>query len=460
MHQHSIETDTAQINASTHTPSDQSAKELSDTALVIDALIKGDYSIGANTNTELGQKLNTLITKLRKNARGDLNRVVELSINNNEASIASAQLLYDLKNVAAFAQQIASAAEEMRASVAEVKQYSESIDKGTSNSLNAAEKVLQTLGKAVTSFDEIKNSVAENSAKLTGLTNFTKQVRDISEQIKGIAFQSNILSMNASVEAARAGDQGRGFGVIAQEIHLLSGRSEDATAQITKLINNYESEVAGIMGSLEQSQAMVDVGQGSIQSADSEMNTMVEQFKTVSENTTQISQALTEQSQASTEVAGGINTIAMHSSKSVKSTDNIVEAIESIQSHINQEILTVSELNIPGKIVKLAQSDHVIWKKRLVNMIAGKEGLSSHELADHHSCRLGKWYDKVNTPELRAHPAFAQLSEPHRAVHAHGKRSVDYYNAGNIGKALEEIQEVEKASTHVLALLRQLENVR
>jgi methyl-accepting chemotaxis protein len=203
----------------------------------------------------------------------------------------------------------------------------------------------------------------------------------------------------------------------------------------------------------------VEEGQSSINLADSEMNTMVDQFKAVSENTSQISLALSEQSQASEEVAKGINTIAMHSDKSVASTDNIVESIESIQSHINQEILAVSELNIRGKIVKLAQSDHVIWKKRLVNMIAGKEGLSSHELADHHSCRLGLWYDKVNTPELRSHPAFAQLEEPHRLVHAHGKRSVDLYNAGNIGMALQEIQKVEQASRQVLALLRKLEHV-
>ncbi|MEQ3659016.1 MAG: methyl-accepting chemotaxis protein [Glaciecola sp.] len=435
------------------------SREIIATSSIIDALIEGDYSIQADTSTALGQKLQRLIEKLGANARNDLNRVVDLSINNNEASIAAAQLLYDLKNVAAFSQRIASAAEEMRASVGEVKQYSESIDQGTTNSFNAVEKVLGTLGKAVETFDEIKASVAENSAKLTGLTHFTKQVRDISDQIKGIAFQSNILSMNASVEAARAGDQGRGFGVIAQEIHLLSGRSEDATAQITKLINNYESEVAGIMKSLGQSQAMVEEGQSSINLADSEMNTMVDQFKAVSENTSQISLALSEQSQASEEVAKGINTIAMHSDKSVASTDNIVESIESIQSHINQEILAVSELNIRGKIVKLAQSDHVIWKKRLVNMIAGKEGLSSHELADHHSCRLGLWYDKVNTPELRSHPAFAQLEEPHRLVHAHGKRSVDLYNAGNIGMALQEIQKVEQASRQVLALLRKLEHV-
>ena len=423
----------------------------------IESLLKGDYSIEVTLNTDVGHVLQKLTNKLKSDSSKQLEDSVSLSINNNQASVFSAQLLYDLKNVEQYAQQIASAAEEMSASVEEVKQYSEKIDSGTTSSLKMAEEVSHSLTKAVEAFRNIQLAVQDNSEKLSELTKFTKQVREIAEQIKGIAFQSNILSMNASVEATRAGNHGLGFGVIAQEIHLLSGRSEDATSQITQLINNYEKQVSEILNSLGTNKDIVSEGCESIDIVNDKMDAMVSEFEKVSENTNQITQALGEQTKASAEVAKGINTIAAHSSNSVVSTDNIVEAINGIQKHIDDALLELSELNIPGKVIKLAQSDHVIWKKRLVNMIAGKEGLQSRELADHHGCRLGKWYDKVTSPELRSHRAFVQLEGPHKEVHYHGKLAVDLYNQGKIGQALKEIEQVESSSKIVLSLLKQLE---
>jgi methyl-accepting chemotaxis protein len=426
---------------------------------LLEAITNGDYTVEADTSTAVGKTLQVLIDKLKSKAKSELDRSVTLSISNNEASISSAQLLYALKNVENYSQRIAAAAEQMKGSVQEVKRYSDSIDEGATSSLSVAQQVSANLGKAVDAFDNIKNSVCENSEKLSTLSKFTIQIKEIAEQIKAIAFQSNLLSMNASVEAARAGTHGAGFGVIAQEIHMLSGRSEDAIAKIATLVRGFETEVKDIKTSMGNSESIVNEGQESISAVNEKMDNMVTQFEKVSANTSQISQALAEQTSASAEVAKGINTIAMHSSKSVRSTDDIVEAINQIQVHVDKEISLLADLNIPGKIIKLAQSDHVIWKKRLVSMIAGKEGLLSNELADHHSCRLGKWYDNVAVPELRQHRAFIKLQQPHKLVHYHGKKAVDLYNSGNIGAALNEIKVVEKESSEVLLLLRALENV-
>ncbi|MDZ7902789.1 MAG: CZB domain-containing protein [Rheinheimera sp.] len=99
----------------------------------------------------------------------------------------------------------------------------------------------------------------------------------------------------------------------------------------------------------------------------------------------------------------------------------------------------------------------MIWKKRLVNMICGKQGLQEKELADHHSCRLGKWYDQVTDASLLQRPEFKQLLRPHQLVHHHGKLAVAAYNKGDIKAALLEIAEVEAASVDVLNLLKSME---
>lgn len=426
---------------------------------VIKALYKGDYLVEVDDQNPLGSALKRLAGKLSQNASERLDTIVELSMSTNETSIASANLLYNLRNVDDHAQSIASAAEEMRSTVGEIKGYSDSIDQLSRDSLALANEVSDDLSQTVGAFAQIQDAVQASTQRLDGLSHFASTVRNISEEIKGIAFQTNLLSLNASVEAARAGQSGLGFAVVAREMRTLSDRSGDATKKITQLVNDFEAEMVVISKSLDESVGSVDAGRHSIDQVSHRMGNLIREFSKVPENTLQISTALTEQASASAEVADGVSTIAEHTSSSVTSTDQIVDAIDAIQENINTMITRIAELNIRKKVVKLAQSDHVIWKKRLASMVAGKEGLNSAELADHHSCRLGKWYDQVVDNNMRSNSSFQQLVEPHRQVHSHGKRAVDYYNAGEIDRALKEIEQVEAASVEVLRLLKALENI-
>ena len=127
------------------------------------------------------------------------------------------------------------------------------------------------------------------------------------------------------------------------------------------------------------------------------------------------------------------------------------------QHGLGKQIGKLAELNVPDKVIKLAQSDHVLWKKRLANMIIGREGLKPEELSDHHTCRLGKWYDTVQDPKYKNNPVFQQLVDPHKLVHQHGIQSVRYFNDGKFDEALAEISKVETASKDVLSMLAELE---
>ena len=90
-------------------------------------------------------------------------------------------------------------------------------------------------------------------------------------------------------------------------------------------------------------------------------------------------------------------------------------------------------------------------------MLAGREGLNASELSNHHSCRLGKWYDHVQDAQYLNHPAFKALQVPHQLVHEHGIKAVNLYNANRHQEAIQEIAKVEAASKDVLRLLAELE---
>jgi methyl-accepting chemotaxis protein len=424
---------------------------------IVNSLIAGNYLIENNDTSPLGIALKTLAERLTASSIQELDRVVLLSMCANETSMGSARLLYNLQRVSANSQAVASAAEELQASVQTIRTYSNEVNADNKNALNLVESVAAQLRQSVAAFLNITESVKTNSSAVTSLAGFASTVQGLSDEIKGIAFQTNILALNASVEAARAGDQGRGFAVIAQEMRTLANRSSDATQRISDLAKSFDSQMNRVASSLNETIAVVQTGQAAIAQVDENTQSMYQGLQRTVASIVQISESIDEQNTASTVVARNIARIASQTEHSVHSTDEIVDSIEQIQGYINEQINRLAELTLPNKIIKLAQSDHVIWKKRLVNMICGKQGLQEKELADHHSCRLGKWYDQVTDTSLLQRPEFKQLLRPHQLVHHHGKLAVAAYNKGDIKAALLEISEVEAASVDVLSLLKSME---
>ena len=424
---------------------------------VVKSLIAGNYLIENNDCSPLGFALKALAERLTASSIQELDRVVLLSMCANETSMGSARLLYNLQRVSANSQAVASAAEELQASVQTIRTYSNEVNADNKNALNLVESVAAQLRQSVAAFLNITESVKTNSSAVTSLAGFASTVQGLSDEIKGIAFQTNILALNASVEAARAGDQGRGFAVIAQEMRTLANRSSDATQRISDLAKSFDSQMNRVASSLNETIAVVQTGQAAIAQVDENTQAMYQGLQRTVASIVQISESIDEQNTASTVVARNIARIASQTEHSVHSTDEIVDSIEQIQGYINEQINRLAELSLPNKIIKLAQSDHVIWKKRLVNMICGKQGLQEKELADHHSCRLGKWYDQVTDASLLQRPEFKQLLRPHQLVHHHGKLAVAAYNKGDIKAALLEIAEVEAASVDVLNLLKSME---
>lgn len=447
---------TALGNTDTHLDTDIKNAALIE---VIDALAQGNYLVEADQSSPIGTALQKLINVLRQSSELDLDRVVKLSKCSNETSISAAKLLFNLKSVDTQAQSIASAAEEMRASVAQIQSHTQEMTKENNRSIKMVDDAFLSLKASVAEFETISDSVAGNMDSVQTMGSFATEIRDIADTIKGIAFQTNLLALNAAVEAARAGSIGAGFGVVAQEMRSLSGRSGDATKQIMLLVDAFEEKMSKISASLQTSTKNVQQGKVSIESVEERMSEMQKSISRASENIGQVSIAIDEQNIASNEVASGITNIALNTSQSVQATGHVVESMGDLQGFVNNQIDGLAKLELPNKIIKLAQSDHVIWKKRLINMVCGKDGLNEHELADHHSCRLGKWYDRVTDSTLKNNSHFRELLTPHELVHKHGISAVSLYNQGNVGEALKEIERVEEASVEVLRLLNLLEQV-
>lgn len=423
----------------------------------LDALERGDYEFKVDVHDDIGKRLLRLVEHTKAKALKDMEQVVRITIQTNETAVLAANMLYQLQGVEERAQSIAAAAEEMESSVQEIRQYGQDITKESKDAQSITDMGSKAVSELVREFEKIATSVEDNVEKVNQLSGFTKQVSAIAEDIKAIAFQTNLLSLNASVEAARAGEAGKGFAVVAAEVRNLATRSSEATKQIDAIVRKLQDEMGVIIESMHVSSGAVESGKKSFSDVGSRMGSIKESIGHVTENIDRISTTLVEQAKAAGEVAEGITDIAAHTSQNVAGIDYIVDALARIEAMLNKQIAGLAELNVEGKVVRLAQSDHVVWKKRLVNIVVGKEQASSSELTDHTTCRLGKWYGQVRDEAMLHHSSFKALLSPHKLVHEHGKRAIDLYNQGNMQGALGEIAKVEAASKEVLRLLAQLQ---
>ncbi len=422
----------------------------------LEAAIGGDYTVVAPGNDDISRLVNTLIEGLKSSVLDDLDRSVKLSIGTNEAAISSAQLMSGLRLVDEKAQSIAAAAEEMGASVLHIHKYGSDIARETHETRDVTQLGTAAVHESMVKMEDISSSVNDTVAKVESLIAFSKRIVSISENIKSIAFQTNLLSLNASVEAARAGDAGKGFAVVANEVRNLATSTSNATKQIEELVVQLQDEMDSIAQSMERSANAVAAGQESIKAAGTQMDSISEKIERVDANAAQISAALEEQGQASSMVATGITDIATNTARCVADIEQIVDAMDTFEQSVSEQISKLADIDVPGKVLRLAQSDHVIWKKRLANMIVGREGLNPSELANHNTCRLGKWYNRVSDPACKNNSAFRALEHPHRMVHDHGIRAVRLFNEGNTEAALAEITHVEAASKEVLKILQYL----
>jgi methyl-accepting chemotaxis protein len=421
------------------------------------ALLAGDYAALPVDGDEVSELVRALAQKLCANTIDEMGRVVNVSVQVNETAIYSAHLLADFRKVDSKAQTIAAAAEEMVATVKSIGSYGANISKQANEAETLVKAGSQVAQRAIGGMKKITSSVRDSADKVNVLADFSKRISSISADIKKIADQTNLLALNATIEAARAGEAGRGFAVVAGEVKNLSGQTRKATEEINDIIHRLQEEMQAVLSSMRESSNAVASGEKAIIELGNHIDEIDKKIDDVNRNTAQISSTLAEQAQASQEVAVGITDIAANSKHSVEGIEKIVNSMDMVEKLINVQLGKLAELNVPDKIIKLAQSDHVLWKKRLVNMIIGKEGLNPSELADHHNCRLGKWYETVENAKYTNNTVFQKLAVPHRLVHEHGIQAVRFFNDGKLDQALAEISKVESASKDVLKLLAALE---
>jgi uncharacterized protein YukE len=316
--------------------------------------------------------------------------------------------LQQLRQDSAMGQGIASGMDSFRSSLSEFRDSFSQIVTTLNSEKEAASRAASRSDEAGAALASIAGNLEtlvarmrQASEKVESLFQRAAEIGGIVRLIREVADQTNLLALNAAIEAARAGEAGRGFAVVADEVRKLAERTGAATAEITGLVETIQRETGEVRDVMEQS------------------GTLAERFS------------------AETASAGaGMGELG-------ELAHGMEDSVSRISGYSNIELANIEELQL---------------KLEVYRVLAGQSSTRAEDIPDETQCKLGIWYAGEGRQQYGRAPGYSALETPHRAVHKHAAQAIAHYHAGRKTEALQELLAMEKANLEVLSGMSKIIN--
>ena len=321
---------------------------LSEGVDVANRLAAGDLtaSITIRSSDEIGmlmkamdnmvKSLRDLIIKIKYAAEN-------MASGSEQLSASAEEISRGMEGQAARSSQIATATEEMSQTVVDVAKNTSDIAQISAQAFDQAKDGADVVNRSVNEVQAIASTVTESAQMMERLGDSSKQIGNIIGVINDIADQTNLLALNAAIEAARAGEQGRGFAVVADEVRKLAERTTQATSQINNMISSIQGEVERAEVTMNSATARVESGVefsrkagdalGSIVQSVNNLQSMVQQIASATEEMSTVSETISSDIEG---VATGSKEISAGSGQIAQASSDLARLATELQSIVRQ----------------------------------------------------------------------------------------------------------------------------
>ncbi len=316
-------------------------KELAGAA---ESIAKNDLTITVEPKSEkdvLGNSFSTMITNLIAMVRQLGNSSTEVASAATEISSSAEQISRGAQNQEQQVTQVSAAVEEMTATIVESSKNAGEANEGSKASADTATVGGQVVQEAIEGMNRIAIVVRESAENINKLASSADQIGEIIGVIDDIADQTNLLALNAAIEAARAGEQGRGFAVVADEVRKLAERTGQATGEITEMIKGIQQGTQEAVSSMETGIKEVDTGRDLTDKAGNSLTEIVSGSQRIMDMIQQIATASDEQSAAAEQIARNVEQVSAATKESAAGAGQAATAAEELSRNADglQEIV-------------------------------------------------------------------------------------------------------------------------
>jgi len=229
-------------------------------------------------------------------------------------------------------QQQASASTEMEASIEEVSRNANASSGATQEAMDVSAQVFTLIDRSVSGFGSLADEIRQAAEVVSTVDKGSQNIGVVLDVIRGIAEQTNLLALNAAIEAARAGEQGRGFAVVADEVRNLASKTADATKEIDEMISKLQQESKQAVGAMEDGVARLAVNVEQVSEIRDAIETETQIIDRIAEMNIQVATAAEEQTAVAQEISRSASSI----SSAASDTAGQVNGLTAMSTQLNQ----------------------------------------------------------------------------------------------------------------------------
>jgi len=277
-----------------------------------------------------GAAFNSMLDKFQRIV-GEVNgSATQMSAAAEELSIITQESANGIREQTSQTDQVATAINEMSATVQEVARNAGDAASAANETTAEANNGRQVVNDAIDCMNQLASEIEQASSVISKLEQDGVKIGTVLDVIRGIAEQTNLLALNAAIEAARAGEQGRGFAVVADEVRTLASRTQESTQEIQQMIESLQSGTKAAVGAMDSSRTQAQQGVEKISTAGDALDTIVSGITRINDMNTQIASAAEEQSTVAEELNQNVVKISQITATSATNADQTKNASEEL----------------------------------------------------------------------------------------------------------------------------------